>query len=163
MKALRVFARDLWRDGRYSARSLARSKVLVIVALLSVALAIGATTAGFALVGALRLEALPYPNAERVVELGATVRGSPLSAPVPYETYAEWRKQLRTVDLLTGTTSPVTDVPTIDVDGEPRPVNGVAVGAGYFELVGTRAIVGRLLVPNDDRMGAAPAVVLADP
>ena len=83
--------RELLQDVQYGLRLFARNPTFTIVALLALALGIGATTAMFSVVDTVLLKPLPYPESERMVSLGLTGFGPPQFAVTLAPDYLEWR------------------------------------------------------------------------
>ncbi len=129
------------RDLRYSARVLIANPGFTVIAMLTLALGIGANTAIFSLVNALMLKPLPFKEANRMV-IPATIfdrlrtdRGS-----VSYPDLLDWKAQ---TDLFEAV-APV-NTGTVDVTGgeEPERLKGLTVGEGYFEAMGATPMMGR--------------------
>ena len=148
----------LWRDTRDSARALARRPGFTAVAVLSLALGIGANTAIFSLVNAVILRDQPIDRPEEVVNIYLNL-ASFAFASLSYPDYK---------DLRDGTTDVFRDigamqyVPTqIDRDGRLSMVAAEAVTGNYFPMLGVEAVVGRTLLPEDDvARGGHPVVML---
>lgn len=152
-----VTVETFWGDLRYGARMLAKSPGFAAVAILTLALGIGANTAMFAVTNATLLKPLPYPNPSRLVFLRERLAGAgPMSLSMPnFEDLAEQNhtfEQMAAYDsrelVLTGR-------------GEPRLLLGVRVSATFFSLLGARIALGRLLTSADDHPGAPPAILLS--
>src|SRR5205085_1630896 len=86
----------LWRDCRYSARSLRKSSGFTAVAIVTLALGVGATTAIFGVVNAVLLRPLPYPEADRLVYIGQQYRGGLEGSGEPK--FLFWREQSRSFE-----------------------------------------------------------------
>jgi putative ABC transport system permease protein len=146
-------------DLAFARRSLRRSPGFVWAAVLSLGLAIGAGVAGFAVVDAVRFRALPFPNADRLVlisEVPAT--GCPNVCDVNYKTFALLRAHhFESVDALAGFTGGGkalgSGVDQIDL------IAGVVSGS-LFDMLGVRAEIGRTFADDEDRLGAAPMMVI---
>ena len=148
-------AEALWRDLSLAARRLRHAPGFTLAATLTLALGIGATTALFALVDAVLLRPLPYPEPERLVSMWEEEGGSRTSvAPaniadyrVPaIESLAAWH--YAEMDL-SGT-------------GVPEALSGQAVGAEFFSVLGTGPVLGRPFLREEDRAGGDRVVILTD-
>jgi putative ABC transport system permease protein len=150
-------------DLRYALRTLRRSPGFTAVAVLTLALGIGATTAMFTVVRGVLLEPLPYERPDELVALwtrylpssGQDIPQFPLSPPEMMD-YRDQTRLMRDV------------VPygvlerTVGGDAvEPRRVRIGFLGAGMFDLLGVRAAVGRAFAPEEELPGATPVVVLS--
>jgi putative ABC transport system permease protein len=145
------------QDIRYAVRGFLRAPGFALVAIVTLALGIGATTSIFSVVNGIVLRPLPYPNAERLVRLysteGAEDRDNHAGANfIDVKTQNESFEQL--AGFSTGRYSLVgTDVPVV--------VRGASVTADYFSVLGVNALIGRTLSPEVDLPGGDRAVVLS--
>src|SRR5712692_3350213 len=154
-----TFLRGLGQDFKYAARSLRSRPLLVVVAVAVLAVGIGASTAVFSVVDAVLLRPLPFADAGRLVV--AWQRSPDNSVPfieVSYPDYLDWRQQARTFESMA-------IIPTINqgfvlAGDEPLPLQGRLVSGNFFDVLGARALVGRTLRADDDRVGASRVVVL---
>ena len=152
---------DFFMDVRYSVRTLRKNLGFAIVAITSLALAIGANTAIFSLLNALELRALPVPRPEQLVRFGAQSGDEPfvaLSLPL-FEQLSDSQK------VFSSTFGWSRDnLSTVEIDGAlSRNDIWAVTGNFYSELGGTPAL-GRLIGPDDDDLKAAsptPVAVLA--
>ncbi|MGH7464900.1 MAG: ABC transporter permease, partial [Longimicrobiales bacterium] len=145
---------SLLRDVRHAVRSLLRAPVFTAVAVGSLALGIGGSTAIFALIDAVMLRPLPVPAPEDLVVIGMDER------PEAYFTNPLWEElDARQSGLSAVAAFSESHFNTAD-GGEPRRVYGVYVSGDYFRLFGARPAVGRLIGPSDDVRGCAPVAVL---
>jgi putative ABC transport system permease protein len=149
----------LAQDVRYAVRSLRSRPLLVVVAVAVLALGIGASTAVFSVVDAVLLRPLPFADASRLVV--AWQRSPDNSVPfieVSYPDYLDWRQQARAFESMA-------IIPTVNqgfmlAGEEPAQVQGRLVSGNFFDVLGARALLGRPLRPDDDRVGAGRVVVL---
>ena len=166
----------LLQDLRYGFRMLLKQKGLTAVALLSLALGIGANTALFSIVDAMLLKMLPVKEPERLVLFRSVAppefsvgsyNGSSNNDPVTglrnrtsfaYQSYQRLREQQ----------GPLSDVfafggvqLNINADGQADVAKGQAVTGNYYAALGVRPAIGRLLTDDDDKAGAAPVAVLS--
>jgi putative ABC transport system permease protein len=155
-------------DLRIALRSLVRSPGFLVTAVASLAIAIGATVAAFAVIDAVRLRALPFASADRLVIIGETPAGpgSETTPPcrgscnVSYETFAQVLRThpFRSVDAVAATTS---GGKSLTRNGEAVLVTGGVVSPNVFGLLGVRPIIGRGITAEDDRLGVPLTTVLS--
>ena len=147
---------------RFAVRSLTKSPVFTTVAVLSLALGIGANTAIFSLMDQILLRMLPIREPERIVQLNekgpmfGSTRGEKTSS---YPMYRDFRDQNTTFDGVIGR------FPTsvaLGYKGQTDRVNAEIVTGNYFDVLGVRPRLGRLITPEDDgKPGAHPVAVLS--
>jgi putative ABC transport system permease protein len=151
---------NMGSDLRYSWRSLWKNPATSVGAMLALALGIGATTAIFGLVNAVLLRPLPYPQADRLVEIFGNVQREVVERRgASFPDYFDWRNQSRSYDAMAMW---MTNGFIAYGAGEPGLVNAEIVDGPYLELLGADAIRGRLLGAADHRSGAAPVVVIGE-
>jgi putative ABC transport system permease protein len=148
-------------DLRYAWRSIWKSPATTIGALVALALGIGATTTIFGLLNAVLLRPLPYPGADRLVELWGNVeRNSRVERRgASFPDYFDWRDQARSFDAMAAV---IGNGFILYGAGEPELVNAEVVDGPYFELLGVRPIAGRLLEDGDHRAGAEAVAVVGE-
>ena len=151
------FMESVWQDLRYSGRMLLKHPGFTLVAVLTLSLGIGANTAIFSIVNAVLLRPFPYQTPEQLVTLGEfTPRGS-----VSYPNFVDWRAQSTLFESISAVRA--NESYNFTGAGEPERLQGRLVSAGFFSLLGTKPVLGRDFVAEDDRAGANPAVVLSYP
>ncbi len=148
-------------DLRHAIRALSKSPGLTGLALLSLALGIGASGAVFSVVRATLLRSLPYEDPDRLVVLAERnpqqqIFWSPGSAA----NFHDWKEQSRLYDKMAAAFDLTV---SLAKRGDPERLRAKRVTAGFSPLLGARAAVGRLFRPQEDRSGAQPVVVLTDP
>ena len=146
----------LVQDVRYSLRILRKSPGFTAVAMLTLALGIGANTAIFSLVNGVLLRPLPYRNPDRLTMVWEKSRdGSPEN--VGYATYLDWKAQNKSFEQLAIYSSwqPVLQV------GEPEQLNGLRVTSNYFRTLGIHPEIGRDFLPEEDAPNANKVVILS--
>ena len=148
-----------WQDLRYAMRMLAKSRGFTAIAVVTLALGIGATTAIFTVVNAVLLRPLPYPHPEELVYVQEILGNFPVSPFVWNKEFAAWRSQSQTL-------SPIAAYMDFTANltggGEPeRVICGMAT-TSFFSLLGVRPVVGRLFLPGEDRPGGPPVAVLSE-
>ncbi|HEY1342897.1 MAG TPA: ABC transporter permease [Bryobacteraceae bacterium] len=148
----------LLQDLQYGARMLAHNGSFTAVALVTLALGIGANTALFSVVDALLLRGLPYRDADRLVYVSEFWPHEPVVPGPPSTDFAFWRAEAHTVDGLGAYGGGATL--TLTGAGEPERIQGTMVTAGLLDLIGVRPALGRNFTAAEDRLGGPPAVIL---
>jgi predicted permease len=150
----------LFQDMRYGLRLLLKSPGFTIVAILSLALGVGANTAIFSIVNAVLLRSLPFPHPDRLVKIVASNRGvgaRDIGFSVP---------EMDDLKLRAGVFDQVTAIVGGDgnLTGSERPqrLELQVVSPNYFSILGTSAHFGRVFGPGDEEQGFAEAVVISD-
>jgi len=148
----------LIQDLRYGLRRLTRSPGFTIVALLSLALGIGANTAIFSLVNTALLRPLPVEGPEQLVSLTNAVENR-RSPTFSYPNYKDFRDRNDVFDgLLAYRFAPL----SLSHDGINERTWGYVVTGNYFDVLGVKSALGRMISPEDDRLpGAHPVTVLS--
>jgi hypothetical protein len=156
---------SLLQNLRYGARTLRASPGFTLVAVLSLTLGIGANTAIFQLLDAVRLRPLPVPNPGEIVEVrpenmkGASGR---FSSWHPMMTHPQWEECRSRQQAFSGIVAWCGDTFNLEARGEARGERGLFVSGEFFEVLGVRPTLGRVLAPADDRRGSdSPAAVIS--
>ena len=157
---------SVWQDARYAARVLRRSRAFAVVAILSLTLGIGANTAIFGLIEAVRLRTLPVPNPESLVVVNVDSHGWGRSGEFVGRfgrmTHPLWERLRAERDLLAQPFAWGVQEFDLAEGGESQPVEGLWVSGEFFETLGIRPAAGRLIRPDDDRRGCpTPVAVLS--
>jgi predicted permease len=166
----------IWQDLRYGARMLLKQKGLTAIAVLSLALGIGANTALFSVVDAMLLKKLPVREPDRLVLFGARsprdfsagsysgnssrdpVTGERVMTSFPYQSFARFREQpglLSDVFAFGGVSL------NVSADGQADVASGQAVSGNYYAGLGALAMIGRTITDEDDKASASPVAVLS--
>jgi putative ABC transport system permease protein len=145
--------RDLWQDTRYGARMLRKSPGLTLVALLSLALGMGAISTIFSFVNGILLRPLPYPHSERLVLLDETApRKGDSSMGVSYPNFLDWRVRNQSFeDIACYDTSGFAMAGGASASNEPEQIKGAFVNQGLFEILGVAPILGRTFTADEDQ------------
>jgi putative ABC transport system permease protein len=150
----------LLQDVRYAARKLLRTPGFSIIAIATLALAIGATTAVFSIVNGVLLKPLPFPNPHEIVRVGSATREgrySSLSGP----DFIDYRDQTRSFVAMAAVQE--RNSANLSVAGsEPLRLNSAGVGAKFFDIFGAPMQLGRGFLDGDDKVGAPRVVVVSD-
>ncbi len=148
------------QDLRYGLRMLLKNPGFTLIAIITLALGIGANTAIFSVVNAAVLRALPYPNADRLVMLwGTNAKDGNQQQPASFGEFNDWRAQMRSFDQVAGASPPWNFV--LMGGSEPEPIQGMWVSANLFSTLGVMPARGRAFTPEEDRVGGAPVVIIS--
>ena len=151
---------NLIRDLRFAARMLLRNPGFSIVAVLTLALGIGANTAIFSVINAVLLRPLPFPRSERLVLLWATDAESGRTEDVTsYPNFSDWRARSRSFERMAAFT---TRRMTIADNAQTELAGAVQATPGFFEMLGVAPALGRTFRPDEGEIGAPPVAVLSD-
>jgi predicted permease len=147
----------LLQDVRYALRMLAKSPGFTVIAVLTLALGIGANTALFSVVNGVLLNPLPYPHPERLVALAERFPPFP-EASIAYPNFLDWARMNRTFELLAAYRHSNFN---LTGRGDTQRLSAQEVSASFFRSLGVRPVLGRDFSPKDDEQGAAPVVILS--
>ncbi len=148
---------DLFQDLRYAARMLARSRAFTAIAVLALALGIGANTAIFSVVNKVLLQPLPFKNPHQLVIIweNATHLGFPKNTPSPAN-FLDWREQST---VFTGMAAMGPKDFNLTGVGEPERLDGRRVSANLFDLLGVQPSLGRGFLPEEDKPGTRVVIL----
>jgi predicted permease len=148
--------KNLLQDLRYSVRMLAKNPVFTAIAVLTLALGIGGNTAIFSVVNAILLRPLPYQSPEQLVILSEkTAQFNEMS--VAYQNYEDWRVQNHSFAEMAAFRG---ESFNLSGTGSAEHVRARQASAGLLTMLGVRPMLGRDFLPEEDRPGAAPVVIL---
>ena len=149
----------LWQDLRFGVRLLLSKPGFALIAIVSLALGIGANTAIFSLVDAVLLRPLPFREPERLVIVweDASSIGFPRNTPAPAN-YADWKSQNRVFEDMAALSWQSFN---LTEDGEPERVEAQAVTANFFSLLGIKPELGRTFSPEEDQPGRNRVVLVS--
>ena len=154
MQMLEAFGQDL----RFAGRQLAKSPGFALVVVLTLALAVGATTSIFSVVHGVLLQPLPFVEPDRLMSVFPTEEGKPGSFSAP--NFLDWSKASRTVSAAAAYTSASLNLS--GDGGEPERLEAMQVGARFFSILGARPVAGRWFAANEDQEGAAKVAVISE-
>jgi predicted permease len=147
----------LLQDLHYATRMLLKSPGFAAIAILTLALGIGANTALFSVVNGVLLNPLPYPHPGQLAALYGKTTGFD-RAPIAYLNFLDWQRD-------THSFSSMAMYHNEDYNftgrGEAERVSGYMISADFFSTLGVNPILGRTFRPEDDQLGAAPVVILS--
>ena len=147
-----------WQDLSYGARMLLRNPAVSAVAVVTLALGIGANTATFSIVNAVMLRPLPYQNPDRLVSLWTNVPQHG-RRPITPGNFVDWKNQNTVFENMAAFSS---STMTLTGDGEPVQMMGANTSAGYFAVVGVEPMIGRLFHPEEYAPGKNQVVILGN-
>jgi predicted permease len=150
----------LLKDIRYGVRGLCKRPGFTVVAVLTLALGIGANTAIFSVVNAVLLRPLQFRDPDRLAMIweDATFAGFPRNTPAPAN-YFDWKNQTHSFEDMAATHEQTFN---LTGDGDPERVAAYAVSANFFPLLGVPPALGRTFVADEDRDGANKVAVLSN-
>ena len=148
---------DLGQDIRYGLRILGKNPGFTAIAVIALALGIGANSAIFSVVNAILLKPLPYKNPDQLVMIweNATHLGFPKDTPPPAN-FLDWRQQSTVFESMAAFAERSFNLTGV---GEPERLDGRRVSANLFDLLGVRPIVGRTFVAEEDKAGTKVALL----
>lgn len=149
----------LLQNIRYGLRMLAKAPGFTAVAVLTLALGIGANTAMFSVIEGVVLASLPYPHPDRLVMVLESNERFPEDA-ISYPNFLDWQRSAHSftqMAALMGSQSFNLTAP-----GTPEHLDGQRVSAGFFSTMGVTLALGREFSPQDDRQGGAPVAVISN-
>ncbi len=151
---------NLWQDLRYGVRRLRKSPGFTGIAILSLALGIGANTAIFSLVDTVLLRPLPVAHPEQLTEVYGTLHNGADYTIQSYLNYKDYRD--RSSDVLTGLLAYRFAPMSLSHDGNNERIWGYMVSGNYFAVLGVQPIVGRAFLPEEDQTpDAHPVAVMS--
>lgn len=151
------FIHELATDIRYGLRQLRRYPGFTAVAVITLALGIGANTAIFSIVNAVLLNPLPYPHPDRLVALYSRTAQF-TNASISYPNFLDWVRLNRSFSSLAAYQQ---DNFTLTGSGEPERVSAEMVSASFFSVLGDRPALGRTFTPQEDQLGAGPVAIIS--
>ena len=151
--------RTLLKDAKFAARGLWKRPGFTAVAVVTLALGIGANTAIFTVIDAALLRSLPYRDPARLVHLWETKRSRDFERrEASYPDFLDWRAQ--GAEVFEGVAGYAPRQYTLAEGGEAMRARGATVTANFFDLLGVRAEAGRGFIEGEDAPGAEPAAML---
>ena len=148
------------QDVKYALRSLARSPGFAVVAILTLALGVGANSAIFSVLNGVLLQPLPYPEPEAIVWLDEAHEGPDgRPGPVPWANLLDWRERNRSFEALAAFGASGTTV----LGGEqPVRVTVAGISQDFWGVFPIEPVMGRLTVSEDHGLGVGPSIVVSE-
>ena len=149
---------NVWfQDVRYVLRQLRKSPGFTIVCVLTLALGIGASTAIFSAVNPILFEPLPYPHADRLVNIWNTYQGA--RTEIAFGTYRELVERSRSFEAMTAFQP---WQPTMTGDAQPERLDGQRASASFFRVLGVQPFLGRDFMASEDLFHGPKVAILSD-
>ncbi len=145
-----------FQDFRFGVRTLVKSPGFSLVAILTLALGICGTAATFSVVDHVLLRPLPYPGADRVVDVSESAQGRRTTVSPP--NFMDWHNENVTFEALAGYQE---DNLTLSAGDQPERVDAAAVGPEVFDVLAMRPLFGRVFTKDEARPGAAKVVAIS--
>jgi putative ABC transport system permease protein len=150
----------LWQDIRYAFRACTRAPGFTAIAVLTIAIGIGANAAIFSVVNAVLLRPLPYPRAGELVVVSQgnrlTKRSGGDATPA---NFLDWRRRSHS---FVGLASVLEAMPALALGEQPERIHGAQVNANFFDLLEVKPAIGRTFQPGDEAPGAQRVAVVSD-
>lgn len=146
------------QDLFYGFRTLHKAPVFAIIAIVTLALGIGANTAIFSVVNGILLNPLPYPQPDRIICLFEKIPNFN-NGSISYPNFVDWQRMNRTFTSLAAYRQQ-----SFDLLGYSKPehLHGQMVSSGYFEILGVHPVLGRTFDAAEDKLGAAPTAMISE-
>jgi predicted permease len=144
------------QDLLYAIRTLGKSPGFAAVAVLTLAVGIGANTALFSIVNGVLLNPLPYPHSEQLVSVYQKTPGVD-QGPVVYLNFLDWQRDTQTFSSMTIYRNEDYNLTAL---AQAERLSGYMISAGFFSTLGVNPVLGRTFLAGDDQLGAAPVVIL---
>jgi len=148
---------ELLQNTRYALRQLRNRPEFATVAVITLALGIGANTALFSIVNGVLFSRLPYPEPERLVTLSESKPNFEYGS-ISYPNFRDWQKENRAFSALAIYRSTAF---SLTGSGEPIQVSGEFVSGDLFSILGVTPLVGRMFVSGEDEVGRAPVALIS--
>jgi predicted permease len=149
---------SLSQDLRYGVRVLAKSPGFSLIAILTLALGIGANTAIFSVVNGVLLNPLPYHQPDQLVSLFEEIPNFK-NGSISYPNFIDWRRMNTSFSSIAAYRSTGF---SLSGSGEPERLRGEMISAGFFEILGVNPLMGRTFSQDEDRLGANPTVMITE-
>ena len=150
---------DIWNDLRFGLRMLLKRPGFTAIAIITLALGIGASTAIFSAVNPILFESLPYPDAGQIVTITDDIGISDSSVGMTFGTYRELVQRSRSFSAIAVIRS---WQPAMTGSGEPERLEGQHVSASYFEVLGVSPALGLNFNSSDDRSNGPNSIIISE-
>ena len=147
---------SLWQDLAYALRMLRKNPGFTAIAIITLALGIGANTAVFSVVNGVLLNPLPYPHPEELVTLHES-KPAFNTGSISYPNFLDWQKENHTLSAMAVSRPHSFSLTSL---GPAEQVNGQFVTSDFFPILGVNPAAGRGFLRSDDQLGAAPVALI---
>ncbi len=147
-----------YQDVKYAIRILAKSPGFTAIAILTLALGIGANTALFSVVNGVLLNPLPFPNPHELITVYSKTPTFQESS-VTYLNFLDWQKDNGSFSALCAYRQ---DDYNLTGAGEPERMHGRMISADFFPVLQIKPVLGRAFRPEEDQAGAVPVALISD-
>jgi predicted permease len=147
-----------WQDVRFGIRTLGKNRGFTVIAILTLALGIGANAALFSVVNGVLLSPLPYQNPEQLVAVYAR-QAHFNTASVSYPNFLDWQRENRSFLSMAASRDDNFNLTGL---GQPERVKVNMISATFFSILGVQPMLGRNFAEQEDRLGGAPVVLLSE-
>jgi len=149
----------LLQDIRFGARMLVKNPGFTLIAVLTLALGIGANTAIFSVVNAVLLRALPYSQPQQIVTLNETILGKKWEGSVSGPNFLDWHAQSQSFSALAAY---YTNGFNLTGTGEAQRISSAYITPDFFDIFGVIPAIGRLFLPDEFKAGGSNVVIIGD-
>ncbi|MBD0327184.1 MAG: ABC transporter permease, partial [Pyrinomonadaceae bacterium] len=150
----------IWQDVRYGMRMLVKSPGVTAIAVLAIALGVGANTAIFSVVNAVILRPLPFSQPERLVRVfGTNVKKGASSNPTSYLNFSDWRDHSRSFEQMAAYSE---GSAALTGEGTPEQIEGATISASIFPMLGVQPVMGRTFTAEEEQPGKTHVVVISE-
>src|SRR5260370_21056454 len=147
------------KDLRFAVRTLLKSPGFTLMAVLALALGIGANTAIFSVVNAVMLQRMPFENPDRLVMVWEQSPRTGKPNVVNPLNFLEWQARSHSFERIAAL---IAFPSSLNGDGEPEQVDGMIVSDGFFQILGVKPILGRWFTMQESVRGSDNVVILRD-
>jgi predicted permease len=148
---------ELLQDLRYGARSLRKNPGFTAIAILTLALGIGANTSLFSVVNGVLLNPLPYPHPEQLITLHES-KPNFKNGSISYPNFLDWQKDNHAFSAMAITRRYTFSLTGL---GEAEQVRTRFISSDFFSVIGVTPVLGRVFAPGEDKIGAAPIALIS--
>jgi predicted permease len=146
------------QDVRYSLRMLGKSRGFALVAILTLALGIGANTALFSIVNGVLLNPLPFPHADELIALGEN-KPNFENGSISFPNFRDWQKDNHSFSSIA--VSRIYSFNLLDT-GEAEQIDGEFISSDFFQTLGVKPLMGRFFATGEDEVGAAQVALISE-
>ncbi len=147
-----------WQDMQFGIRVLLKNPGFTAIAIVTLALGIGANTALFSVVNGVLLNPLPFQEPERLVALYAKSREFSRSS-ISYPNFLDWRRENHSFSALAAFRADDLNLTGV---GEPERLRTEMISATFFPILGVKPVVGRIFTEQEDQLGAGPVILISE-